>query len=168
MFTVVSDPPEDEGDCVDVAYASVDFVQVGSLLISCRPAEWQPECLQPRVESLPSDLTETLMTRLRDVRKRSLLFKPERFRKSSLRQFSSASSVLANSRTLSESLVSSRALSDTGQILPALGDSHQFLCAFFSSRVLSPTFLDSRALLAVLVKRRTRRLLCAYLPIEVI
>ena len=32
MFTVVSDPPEDEGDCVDVAYASVDFVEVGILL----------------------------------------------------------------------------------------------------------------------------------------
>lgn len=30
VFTVVSDPPEgdDEGDCVDVAYASVDFVQI--------------------------------------------------------------------------------------------------------------------------------------------
>ncbi|XP_078365018.1 protein fantom-like isoform X2 [Oculina patagonica] len=27
-FTVVSDPPEDEGDCVDVAYASVDFLQI--------------------------------------------------------------------------------------------------------------------------------------------
>ena len=31
MFTVVSDPPDDddEGDCVDVAYASVDFQEVG-------------------------------------------------------------------------------------------------------------------------------------------
>lgn len=31
MFTVVSDPPDDddEGDCVDVAYASVDFKEVG-------------------------------------------------------------------------------------------------------------------------------------------
>lgn len=30
MFTVVSDPPDDddEGDCVDVAYASVDFLEV--------------------------------------------------------------------------------------------------------------------------------------------
>ena len=30
---MVSDPPEDddEGDCVDVAYASVDFVQVGKV-----------------------------------------------------------------------------------------------------------------------------------------
>lgn len=36
MFTVVSDPPEDEGDCVDVAYASVDFVQVGTLLMPAR------------------------------------------------------------------------------------------------------------------------------------
>jgi len=36
VFTVVSDPPEDEGDCVDVAYASVDFLQVGTLLIPVR------------------------------------------------------------------------------------------------------------------------------------
>jgi len=30
VFTVVSDPPDEdeEGDCVDVAYASVDFVQI--------------------------------------------------------------------------------------------------------------------------------------------
>lgn len=46
MFTVVSDPPEDEGDCVDVAYASVDFVQVGTLLTPGRPAERQRQCLQ--------------------------------------------------------------------------------------------------------------------------
>ena len=35
VFTVVSEPPEDdddEGDCVDVAYASVDFTQVCTLL----------------------------------------------------------------------------------------------------------------------------------------
>lgn len=35
VFTVVSDPSEDdddEGDCVDVAYASVDFIQVCALL----------------------------------------------------------------------------------------------------------------------------------------
>lgn len=35
MFTVVSDPSEDdddEGDCVDVATASVDFMQVCALL----------------------------------------------------------------------------------------------------------------------------------------
>ena len=35
VFTVVSDPSEDdddEGDCVDVAYASVDFTQVCTLL----------------------------------------------------------------------------------------------------------------------------------------
>ena len=36
VFTVVSDPPEDEGDCVDVAYASVDFVQVGTFLTHVR------------------------------------------------------------------------------------------------------------------------------------
>ena len=41
MFTVVSDPPEDEGDCVDVAYASVDFVQVGSLCVVARPNDNQ-------------------------------------------------------------------------------------------------------------------------------
>ncbi|XP_068723024.1 X-linked retinitis pigmentosa GTPase regulator-interacting protein 1-like [Montipora capricornis] len=28
VFTVVSDPQEDDGDCVDVAYASVDFLQI--------------------------------------------------------------------------------------------------------------------------------------------
>ena len=39
MFTVVSDPPEDEGDCVDVAYASVDFVHVGSLYVVARPSD---------------------------------------------------------------------------------------------------------------------------------
>ena len=35
VFTVVSDPSEDdddEGDCVDVANASVDFIQVCALL----------------------------------------------------------------------------------------------------------------------------------------
>ena len=33
VFTVVSDPPDEdeEGDCVDVAYASVDFIQVSVL-----------------------------------------------------------------------------------------------------------------------------------------
>ena len=46
VFTVVSDPPGDEGDCVDVAYASVDFVQVGILFTYVRSAERQRECLQ--------------------------------------------------------------------------------------------------------------------------
>ena len=30
VFTVVSDPQNDEGDCADVAYASVDFMQVSN------------------------------------------------------------------------------------------------------------------------------------------
>ena len=36
VFTVVSDPSDedDDGDCVDVAYASVDFVQVSSCSLS--------------------------------------------------------------------------------------------------------------------------------------
>jgi len=38
VFTVVSDPPDEdeEGDCVDVAYASVDFVQVSRSLHSTK------------------------------------------------------------------------------------------------------------------------------------
>ena len=30
VFTVVSDPQNEEGDCADVAYASVDFLQVSN------------------------------------------------------------------------------------------------------------------------------------------
>lgn len=41
VFTVVSDPPEDEGDCVDVAYASVDFVQVGILVCEQGWLNWE-------------------------------------------------------------------------------------------------------------------------------
>ena len=54
VFTVVSDPPEDEGDCVDVAYASVDFVQVGSLFTHVRSAERHRESVLTLIQSLTS------------------------------------------------------------------------------------------------------------------
>ena len=48
MFTVVSDPPDDddEGDCVDVAYASVDFQEVGMVGWWCGTSPKENSCVK--------------------------------------------------------------------------------------------------------------------------
>lgn len=48
MFTVVSDPPDDddEGDCVDVAYASVDFQEVGMVRWWCGTSPKENSCVK--------------------------------------------------------------------------------------------------------------------------
>ena len=61
MFTVVSDPPEDEeeeGDCMDVAYASVDFLQVSNLpsllflcFCWCTKILWELNILKEKIAS---------------------------------------------------------------------------------------------------------------------
>ena len=145
MFTVVSDPPEDEGDCVDVAYASVDFVQVGSLFTYVRSAERQ--WVFKRIQYLTSVWPESFMTWFdsRCSRKKHALRTREIARNRN--NINSRGCILVISRTLSEFLVTFvRSQIVLFALSYALQDSRHILFAFVDSHVLSWTLVDSRAL----------------------